>query len=84
MAVLAVLIPPLMLGWVLALGKYEELLLAEQDPARPAPTVAPADAAPGPAPPPAPAKSPAYVPRLPAPSISYDSRQPFDAGLPRV
>ncbi|WP_406460356.1 hypothetical protein OH768_36990 [Streptomyces sp. NBC_01622] len=34
MAVLAVLIPPLMLGLVLALGRYEELLLPEQDTGR--------------------------------------------------
>ncbi|MFB7929835.1 MULTISPECIES: hypothetical protein [Streptomyces] len=31
MAMLAVLIPPLMLGVVLVLGRYEELLLPQED-----------------------------------------------------
>lgn len=35
MAVLAVLVPPLMLGLLLALGRYEELLLPEQHADRP-------------------------------------------------
>jgi hypothetical protein len=88
MAVLAVLIPPLMLGLVLALGRYEELLLPEPDTDRPAPAAAPTE--PGTAPPPAPAPapvsvgSPASSPRMPAPAIAYDSPQLLDAGLPRV
>ncbi|MCT7353655.1 hypothetical protein N4P33_15965 [Streptomyces sp. 15-116A] len=69
MAVLAVLIPMLMLGVILMLGRYEELLLplrGEGDTDRPEPAVAslsPAPATPSPsaaAPPPAgtPASSP--------------------------
>lgn len=43
MAVLfTVLIPPLMLGVVLALGRYEELLLPAAEPAPEAPGTAPA------------------------------------------
>ncbi|MGW7238054.1 hypothetical protein [Streptomyces sp. NPDC054804] len=45
MAVLAVLIPPLMLGLMLALGRYEELLLPKQDADRPAPPVTPTELA---------------------------------------
>ncbi|MDQ1024907.1 hypothetical protein QF035_002489 [Streptomyces umbrinus] len=37
MAVLAVIIPVLMLGVVLALGRYEEWLLPDEDRLRPAP-----------------------------------------------
>jgi hypothetical protein len=65
MAVLAVLIPPLMLALVLALGKYEELLLPEKATDRPAPAAAPTASVSG-----------------PAAAVAYDSRQPFDAGLP--
>jgi hypothetical protein len=47
MAVLAVLIiPPLMLGLVLALGRYEELLLPQQAADQPAPAAAPVDPTP--------------------------------------
>ncbi|MFF4269351.1 hypothetical protein [Streptomyces sp. NPDC001536] len=56
MAVLAVLIPLLMLGAVLALGRYEELLLpAEREEAVPLP----------PAPAPGPAGTPAPSPPTP-------------------
>ncbi|MFE9768833.1 hypothetical protein ACFYPC_30680 [Streptomyces sp. NPDC005808] len=72
MAMLAVLIPPLMLGLVLALGRYEELLLAEQDTDLPAPIE------------PAPARSPASAPGIPVPSIAHHSRELLDTGLPRV
>ncbi|MET7573266.1 hypothetical protein ABZT04_32945 [Streptomyces sp. NPDC005492] len=41
MALFAVLIPPLMLGLMLALGRYEELLLPRQDTDLPAPAVTP-------------------------------------------
>lgn len=41
MAVLAVIIPLLMLGVVLALGRYEELLLPEEDADRYEPAVTP-------------------------------------------
>ncbi|MEU2618526.1 hypothetical protein ABZ642_10185 [Streptomyces sp. NPDC007157] len=45
MAVLAVLIPPLMLGLMLALGRYEELLLPKQDADRPSSPVTPTELA---------------------------------------
>ncbi|MFG2373063.1 hypothetical protein ACGFY9_16475 [Streptomyces sp. NPDC048504] len=80
MAVLAVLVPPLMLGLVLALGRYEELLLPEPEAARPAPAAAPTDAAPSPIP----AGSPASSPRIPVPSIDYGSPRIPHSGLPRV
>ncbi|MFJ6087781.1 hypothetical protein ACIQI8_41000 [Streptomyces sp. NPDC092369] len=41
MAVLAVLIPPFMLGLVLALDRFEELLLPPTDTGRPTPVVTP-------------------------------------------
>ncbi|KOG42991.1 hypothetical protein [Streptomyces resistomycificus] len=41
MAVLAVIIPFLMLGVVLAMGRYEELLLPKEDADRHEPAVAP-------------------------------------------
>jgi hypothetical protein len=47
MAVLAVIIPLLMLGMVLALGRYEELLLSEEEADRYEPVVAPPSTAPG-------------------------------------
>jgi hypothetical protein len=51
MAVLAVLVPPLMLGLLLALGRYEELLLPERTTDRPAPAVAPNEPVPAGTPP---------------------------------
>ncbi|MDQ1049826.1 hypothetical protein [Streptomyces sp. V4I2] len=45
MALLAVIIPLLMLGVVLALGRYEELLLPEEDADRYEPVAAPQPAA---------------------------------------
>ncbi|MGI5366309.1 hypothetical protein [Streptomyces iakyrus] len=45
MAMLAVLIPLLMLGVVLVLGRYEELLLPQEDAGRPEPAVVPPNAA---------------------------------------
>ena len=41
MALLAVLIPLLMLGVVLVLGRYEELLLPQEDPGRSQPAAVP-------------------------------------------
>jgi hypothetical protein len=76
MAVLAVLIPPLMLGLVLALGRYEELLLPQKDTARPAPAAAPTE--------PASAGNPAPSPRIPAPSIAHSSPELLDTSLPHV
>ncbi|MFC9685135.1 hypothetical protein [Streptomyces sp. NPDC056948] len=63
MAMLAVLIPPLMLGVVLVLGRYEELLLPPENAGRREPAgvpvpPAPAAAAPSPAPAGTPAPSP--------------------------
>ncbi|MDH6624568.1 hypothetical protein M2271_002372 [Streptomyces sp. LBL] len=46
MAVLAVIIPLVMLGVMLALGRYEELLLPGEDADRPEPAVAPSPAVP--------------------------------------
>ncbi|MDL5204742.1 hypothetical protein [Streptomyces sp. ALI-76-A] len=46
MAVLAVIIPLLMLGVVLALGRYEDLLLPGEEPDRPEPSAAPSPVAP--------------------------------------
>ncbi|CAL9399683.1 hypothetical protein [Streptomyces collinus] len=45
MAMLAVFIPLLMLGVVLVLGRYEELLLPREDAGRPEPAVVPPAAA---------------------------------------
>ncbi|MFE4823879.1 hypothetical protein ACFRFU_47525 [Streptomyces sp. NPDC056704] len=78
MAVLAVLIPPFMLGLVLALGRYEELLLLEKDTDRAAPAVTPTE------PTTVPAASPAPSLRISAPSIAYGSPRLLDVGLPQV
>ncbi|WP_078625335.1 hypothetical protein RFN58_36390 [Streptomyces iakyrus] len=59
MAMLAVLIPLLMLGVVLVLGRYEELLLPQEDAGRPEPAVVPPAAATSS---PAPAGTPAPSP----------------------
>jgi hypothetical protein len=61
MAMLAVLIPLLMLGVVLVLGRYEELLLPQEDTGRREPAVVP-PAAPGATSSPASAGSPAPSP----------------------
>ncbi|MFF6876194.1 MULTISPECIES: hypothetical protein [unclassified Streptomyces] len=61
MAMLAVLIPLLMLGVVLVLGRYEELLLPREDTGRREPAVVP-PAAPGVTSSPAPAGTPAPSP----------------------
>ncbi|MEV6500812.1 MULTISPECIES: hypothetical protein [Streptomyces] len=78
MAVLAVLLPPLMLGLVLALGRYEELLLPEQDTGRPAPAAAPTRPAPVPAESPAPSAPPlrpaGFLPSSPGTSDARSSR----------
>ncbi|MEU2272983.1 hypothetical protein ABZ568_42385 [Streptomyces olindensis] len=58
MAMLAVLIPLLMLGVVLVLGRYEELLLPQDDADRPEPAGAPAAATSSHAPAGTPASSP--------------------------
>ncbi|MFJ5995019.1 hypothetical protein [Streptomyces sp. NPDC092370] len=59
MAMLAVLIPLLMLGVVLVLGRYEELLLPQEDAGRREPAdVPPATATASPAPAGTPAPSP--------------------------
>ncbi|MDH6219756.1 hypothetical protein [Streptomyces pseudovenezuelae] len=62
MAVLAVLIPPFMLGLVLALDRYEELLLPGTHAERSTQAVAPPE--------PAAEESPAPSPRIPAPAIA--------------
>ncbi|MFF7865655.1 hypothetical protein ACFZCT_04225 [Streptomyces qaidamensis] len=59
MAMLAVLIPLLMLGVVLVLGRYEELLLPQEDAGRHEPAVVPPAAATSS---PAPAGTPAPSP----------------------
>lgn len=58
MAMLAVLIPLLMLGVVLVLGRYEELLLPQEDAGRREPADVPAAATSSPAPAGTPAPSP--------------------------
>jgi len=87
MAVLAVLIPPFMLGLLLALGRYEELLLPEKDSERPAPAVTPTGpslAATPDEPAPHPAGSPGPSPRIPAPSTGPGAPRLLGAGLPQV
>ncbi|MBK6014076.1 hypothetical protein [Streptomyces sp. MBT53] len=76
MAVLAVLIPPFMLGLLLALGRYEELVLPDKSTERPPPAVAPTEPAR------LPAGNPAPSPRIPAPSIGVGAPRLLDVPLP--
>ncbi|MFG3023586.1 hypothetical protein ACGFZQ_34450 [Streptomyces sp. NPDC048254] len=78
MAVLAVLIPPFMLGLLLVLGRYEELLLPEKGTERPAPAVTPTEPAP------LPAGGLAPSPRVPTSSIESGAPRLLDLGLPQV
>ncbi|MFD4878638.1 hypothetical protein ACFWOB_35495 [Streptomyces sp. NPDC058420] len=79
MAVLAVLLPPLMLGLVLALDRYEELLLPEQNPLRPAASATPT----GPAFVPAASPAPSAPPLRPT-DVLPSSPGTADAGLSRA